>query len=126
MMFFIIDKKRIAYFSIAILLCFFTGTIATKAINSKGRESLLVVIDPGHGEPDGGCVGVMGTVEQNINLSVARKTAEILEAKNINTILTREGSLGLWTEKSTTIREKKIEDMAKLNDMLEINISVQK
>lgn len=61
--------------------------------------------------PDGGAVGVGGTIEQEINLSVAQKISEVLEAKNIKVTLTRKGDDGLWTDKSNTIREKKLEDM---------------
>ena len=113
-MFFIIDKKRLVLISTFILIIItLIGTITTKALKRMIALEMLVVIDAGHGEPDGGCVGSLGTIEQEINLSVAKKTAEILEAKNINTLMTRNNSLGLWTEKSTTIRQKKVEDMKK-------------
>ena len=116
MMFFIIGRKSLIYFSLALFVIIFAGTIV-KAVIPLQEKEILVIIDPGHGEPDGGCVGVLGTVEQKINLSVAKKSAEIMEAKNIKTLLTRDSSLGLWSEKSTTIRQKKLEDM---NSRLEI------
>lgn len=110
-MFFIIAKKKILYSAGLVLVCILTGTVISKAVQKQSPNNILVIIDAGHGEPDGGCVGALGTIEQEINLSVAKKTAEILEAKGINTLLTRNNSLGLWTEKSTTIRQKKLEDM---------------
>lgn len=64
-----------------------------------------------HGMPDGGAVGARGTIEQEINLAVTQKISEVLRAKNINVILTRTDENGLWTNKSKTIREKKVEDM---------------
>ncbi len=67
--------------------------------------------DAPHGLPDGGAVGINGSIEQEINISIANKLAEVLEAKGIETIMTRTGEQGLWTEKSVTIREKKVEDM---------------
>lgn len=113
MMFFIITKKNI--FTIIAVACatLTLSAISTGAVKMYKADVPRVVVDAGHGEPDGGCVGNLGSIEQEINLSVAKKVAEILEAKKIDTKLTRENSLGLWTEKSTTIREKKVEDMKK-------------
>lgn len=111
-MFFVIDKKKLVLLSgIFILSTTLAGTITARAVKLIMSPKVSVIIDAGHGEPDGGCVGALGSIEQEINLSVAKKTAEILEAKNISTLMTRSNSLGLWTEKSKTIREKKIEDM---------------
>lgn len=74
-------------------------------------RTLSVIVDAGHGLPDGGAVGAGGTVEQEINIAIAKKLAEVLEGKNIDVIMTREDESGIWTEKSDTIREKKVEDM---------------
>ena len=118
-MFFILDKKKLMYISLIFVLTLFAGIIGVKAVVPSVRRDICVIIDAGHGEPDGGCVGALGTVEQKINLSVARKISEILEAKNIRTIMTRDSGLGLWTKKSTTIREKKIEDMQNRRRIME-------
>ena len=74
-------------------------------------HALSVIVDAGHGLPDGGAVGIGGTVEQEINIEIAKMLAEVLEGKNIKVILTRSDESGIWTEKSNTIREKKVEDM---------------
>ncbi len=76
-----------------------------------GDKFLSVIVDAGHGLPDGGAVGVGGTIEQEINLAIAEKLAEVMEAKGIGVVMTRGGQNGLWTKKSKTIREKKVEDM---------------
>lgn len=117
-MFFIITKKNV-FTIIAIVSVILTlGAISTGAVMMYKADVPHIIIDAGHGEPDGGCVGNLGSIEQEINLSVAKKIAEILEAKKINTTLTRENSLGLWSAKSTTIREKKVEDMKKRVDIM--------
>ncbi|MBE7016260.1 MAG: hypothetical protein E7417_05530 [Ruminococcaceae bacterium] len=118
MMFLIIDKKMLITISliIAIIPMFSAGIYA---LTQDKSDEISVLIDPGHGEPDGGCVGALGSIEQEINLNVARKTAEILVAKNITAHLTRTSSLGLWSEKSTTIREKKLEDMKNRRKIME-------
>lgn len=75
---------------------------------SNGR---IIVIDAGHGEPDGGAVGASGTVESVLNLAVAEKLQSQLEKRGFTIIMTRRDENELYTEKSTTIREKKKEDM---------------
>ncbi|WP_052128593.1 N-acetylmuramoyl-L-alanine amidase family protein [Neosynechococcus sphagnicola] len=53
----------------------------------KGR--LVVVIDPGHGGPDVGAVGIGGIWEKNIVLDVSRQVADLLERQGIQAVLTR-------------------------------------
>lgn len=114
MMYFVLGKKTVA------LICFLSGLffgtvllICSHAGSLDNSQKLTVIIDAGHGLPDGGAVGTSGTVEQEINLKIAQKTREVLEAKDISVIMTRETPNGLSTEKSKTIREMKIEDMKK-------------
>ncbi len=77
-----------------------------------------VVIDAGHGLPDGGAVGINGTIEQSINLSVAKKVEEILSAGGINVIMTRNDEKCLSCEEDgKSLRQMKKEDM---NERLKI------
>ncbi len=77
-----------------------------------------VIVDAGHGAPDGGAVGANGTLEKDINLSIALKTAEVLEGKGIHVILTRTGDNALYSDSDTTLRQKKRSDMnSRLNIM---------
>ncbi len=48
-----------------------------------------IIIDAGHGGEDGGAVSVTGTLEKNINLSIAKKLESLLKANGFNTKLTR-------------------------------------
>ena len=116
MMYFILNKKT------AVLICLFFGLglflgsfllMRSYAGNSYQKDGFSVIIDAGHGLPDGGAVGVTGVVEQEINLKIAEKVREVLEAKGITVIMTRESMEGLSTKKSRSIREMKIEDMKK-------------
>ena len=75
------------------------------------NETKAVIVDAGHGLPDGGAVGYNGTVEQEINLAIAKKTAEVLEGKGFITILTREGEESLAVDEESTIRQMKRNDM---------------
>jgi len=55
------------------------------------REAWLVVIDAGHGGPDPGTIGVRGTRERDITLSIAKKLAKRLDRQpNVRVVLTRD------------------------------------
>jgi N-acetylmuramoyl-L-alanine amidase len=53
----------------------------------------MVVIDAGHGGPDNGMIGPIGTpawfVEKDITLSVAQKLATVLRARGVDVMMTR-------------------------------------
>ena len=53
----------------------------------RGRYS--VVIDPGHGGPDPGAVGIRGIREAEIVLDISLQVARLLEAKGVRVTLTR-------------------------------------
>lgn len=115
MMYIILSRKKcLLSLMIAGVLCFTAYAIfalSSFADTFFKDKTLSVIVDAGHGVPDGGAVGIGGTVEQEINISIAKKLAEVLEGKNIGVIMTRTDESGIWTEKSDTIREKKVEDM---------------
>lgn len=53
------------------------------------RGRYKVVIDPGHGGPDPGAVGIGGLRETDVVLDVSLQVAQILQAKGIQVLLTR-------------------------------------
>ncbi|HEY3132991.1 MAG TPA: N-acetylmuramoyl-L-alanine amidase [Gemmatimonadaceae bacterium] len=60
---------------------------------SRAPTRKLVVIDAGHGGPDNGMTGPIGSpawfVEKDVTLSVAQKLATVLKARGIDVLLTR-------------------------------------
>ena len=64
---------------------------ATVVPKSVGRR--MVVIDAGHGGPDNGMMGPIGTpswfVEKDVTLSVAKKLATVLRARGVDVMMTR-------------------------------------
>lgn len=74
---------------------------------------LRVIVDAGHGHPDGGAVGADGTQEKDINLSIARKLEEVLLGKGIEVVMTRIDDNGLQEDGLSTIRQMKRSDMNK-------------
>jgi len=120
--FFVLTKRRCAVYCLfMVLIGVFTGTlimISSYAGNSPGNNTLSVIVDAGHGLPDGGAVGVTGSVEQKINLEIALKLQEVLEAKGVHVIMTREDENGLWDDSDDSIRKKKVSDMNKRLDIM--------
>ncbi len=79
------------------------------------EENPLVAIDPGHGGFDPGKVGIDGQLEKDINLSIALRLKEYLEASDVNVILTRDTDAGLYNSGDS---HKKVSDMRKRCDII--------
>ena len=70
----------------------------------------VIVIDAGHGAPDGGAVGVSGLREDRINLEIAKRLEAALALLGMDTDMTRTGPDCISTE-GETIRRKKQSDL---------------
>lgn len=79
--------------------------------NTAGTDAKTVIIDPGHGEPDGGAVGADGVVEKGINLSISKKLKSLFLAAGYAVIMTREDDNAIYDKGSKTIRQKKNSDL---------------
>ena len=92
---------------------------------NKAEESYLPItnkiigIDAGHGGVDPGAVSKNGVKEDDINLKIALKLKRFLEASGGIVVLTRDEDRGLYTEKSTTLRQKKSEDLKNRKELIE-------
>jgi len=82
---------------------------------TTGTNRNLVMIDAGHGADDGGKVGINGALEKDINLKVALRVKELLEAQGIDVIMTREDDQGLYPK---TGENRKLRDMQKRVEMI--------
>jgi N-acetylmuramoyl-L-alanine amidase len=64
-----------------------------RVIPKPAAARRVVVIDAGHGGPDNGMTGPIGTpswfVEKDVTLSVAKKIATVLRARGVDVLLTR-------------------------------------
>ena len=108
----VIGKKTLIIFSLSVITAvFFTFGILDFTKNVFGNKTFSVIIDAGHGDPDGGAVGAKGTLEKDINLAISLKIEEVLNAKGIKVIMTRTGDSGLFQTRNRSLREKKREDM---------------
>ncbi|HLR15674.1 MAG TPA: N-acetylmuramoyl-L-alanine amidase CwlD [Bacillota bacterium] len=70
-----------------------------------------IVIDPGHGGPDGGAVGADGTEEKDIALNVSFFVREYLEQGGATVYLTREIDTDLAAEHTKGLSNRKTEDI---------------
>ncbi len=62
------------------------------------KDSLVIVIDPGHGGRDPGKVGINNILEKDINLSISLKLKKLLELNDIQVVMTRTEEVGLYDE----------------------------
>ncbi len=83
----------------------------------SGIYEKTVIIDPGHGEPDGGTTGVSGVSESKINLEISEKISAKLNKKCYNVVMTRETEEGIYS-KGKSIKEKKLSDMHNREELL--------
>lgn len=79
---------------------------------APGALSRVVVVDAGHGGPDGGATGVGGVVEEHVTLAVAKHLGQLLSAAGFQVIYTRAGDhdlSGLGPE--AKLRTRKRQDL---------------
>ena len=62
---------------------------SVEGLPSVPRGRYRVVIDPGHGGPDPGAVGINGLRETDVVLDVSLQVAQLLQAKGVLVLLTR-------------------------------------
>lgn len=113
---FIIDKKRILFIIIIIMVSvisyeLFKGrknTLETVTLPVTGKT---IVLDAGHGYPDQGAESASGVAEASINLVITKKVQTLLEQSGCNVILTRSDENGIYDLGLNTIREKKVSDI---------------
>ncbi|GAB3069797.1 N-acetylmuramoyl-L-alanine amidase CwlD [Virgibacillus ainsalahensis] len=77
-----------------------------------------IVIDPGHGGPDGGAVGADETVEKEISLEVAKKLQSYLQQSGALVYLTREEDKDLADENTSGLSRRKAEDIRNRLDFI--------
>lgn len=83
----------------------------TKMVNAVPVSNKVIVIDAGHGSPDGGAVGNTGTIEADINLKIALKLQKVLEESGAIVVLTRSDENGIYDNEEESIGKKKVSDI---------------
>lgn len=94
-----IQFKKTSYWSRLMALPLVIGTslfllafVARKAGNQlMAKERITIVVDAGHGGNDPGVKSADGITEQLLTLQLAKKTAALADAYNVEVVLTRSG-----------------------------------
>ena len=84
---------------------------ATNTNNKPQQTKHIVVIDPGHGGKDPGCIGKGGTREKDVVLSVAKKLRTKLNDAGFKTYMTRSDDTYLKLAQRAQIAEQKKGDL---------------
>ena len=80
-------------------------------VSTHLNNSPTIIVDAGHGGFDGGAVADDGTIEKNINLSIALFLGEMLEINGYNVVYTRTEDVGTDDYDNTAIRNRKVSDL---------------
>lgn len=83
--------------------------VSTENVHSRISNGPTVIIDAGHGGSDPGKVGVAGTEEKDLNLTIALLLKSLLEASDVQVIMTRETDEELGDDPSN----RKLSDLKK-------------
>lgn len=114
---FIFSKKRMIFINLSIVISILIYSLSSNTFSKAQLASSTpisnhtIIVDAGHGSPDGGATGLDGSIESDLNLSIVLKLQNLLESSNCTVILTRSDENGIYEADSNTIREKKISDM---------------
>lgn len=104
--------KKVIFFLLFLII--FSAVIVLsflrKDISVFENKEKTIIIDAGHGLPDGGAVASDGTIESDINLEIAKKLETKLNKVGFNCIMLRCDSESIFTE-GNTIHAKKVSDI---------------
>ena len=109
-------KRSTVWGTGCVLLAFATVFTVLFGVADRQTTAVLpagirtVVIDPGHGGPDGGAVAADGTLEKEINFSVAQDLRDILYLLGFEVTMTRTGDTDIDPQGST-VRQRKVSDI---------------
>ena len=112
----ILNRKRILYILLFLFLAIlftYSSTEEEKYIETFALpiSNHTIILDAGHGNPDGGAEGISGVTEEKINLEIVLKLQELLEQSGCVVLLTRSDENGVYDIDKKTIKEKKVSDM---------------
>lgn len=98
----------------AITVSLIAGASAQRALSADVQAECYdrtVIIDAGHGGPDGGAVGFDGTVEKGINLDISLKLKSFFVLAGYKVIMVREDDRSVCDADCRTIRDIKSSDL---------------
>lgn len=103
-----------AIFLLALLmafLSFFKSDAKLKSVMSPYVSGKIIIIDAGHGSPDGGATGFSGSSEKDLNLLVSKSLGNLLMQSGARVIYTRQTDESIANNNDSNIKSKKQSDM---------------
>ena len=102
------------YLAVCALILLLTA-IGDRAVTAMAESAPIpdrhcIIIDAGHGDPDGGAVSCTGVLESGINLEISKRLRDLLQLLGYDTLMTRETGSSVYTQ-GDTIGEKKVSDL---------------
>lgn len=105
--------------SILLIGLFLIFTVSKNINSLKTNNDFTIVLDCGHGGPDGGAVAPDGTAEKDINLALGLSLRDILVQNGYKVVLTREKDEFICDDHSASLREQNISDLHNRLDIAE-------
>lgn len=113
-----VRKKRFRLTSIYLIVLlgfilisfFYSKAVTVLSEQSDFKHNNTIVIDAGHGKPDGGTTSCTGVTEDVINLEIALRLDDLMHLLGINTVMVRRDEQSIYTE-GESIAKKKISDL---------------
>ena len=94
--------------SLLLLLLFAARTLDPATVGVAAAPPPTVILDAGHGGPDGGATGVNGVSEKDLNLAVVLLLADLLRGEGVEVVLTRaDDSLPITEEQDRSGHRKR-------------------
>ena len=121
-MVFIIKKKRLmiyAALTVAAILGLTGLSNGYQAVSALPATNRIIILDPGHGGPDGGASGSDGTIEKDLNLKIALKIQKLLQQSGCTVFMTRSDDRSLSSVEDDIKKMRKIADLNNRKDLAE-------
>ncbi len=109
----ILKRGGILFLALLVIVSFLIFTVRREpSVETAAETADIIIIDAGHGAPDGGAQGIKtGVLEKDLNLAISGKLSERLRANGETVLETRTGDEGLYSSENASLRDKKREDM---------------
>lgn len=106
--------KRIMAAGMLLAIYLLSKEGAVLAGQEQPQDSMVILIDSGHGGIDPGVVGIDGLEEKGINLKIAGYLGEYLEAEGFQVVFTREDDRGLYEDGSSNKKNQDLQNRCAL------------
>ena len=108
------NKKFIILLILAITpICYSSIKTNNRTIPTMSNPvtNRVIIVDAGHGQPDGGAISKNGVSEEAINLAISFKLQKLLEQSGAKVIMTRTSENGIYDRDKKSIKTMKISDL---------------